>query len=114
MKKILLGLVALVVIIGGGFTWYNSEYGGKDYYIQVNKDGKKLTEKTPNGNTWHGFGYNEKGFDQAGHEKDLEFTALHNLRHDAYLKLTWNHKNGVTSWEEVQKKDVPEKALDKI
>jgi conserved hypothetical protein TIGR01655 len=114
MKKILLVLAALVLVIGGGVTWYNSEYGGKDYYIQVKKDGKEFSEKTHNGKTWHAYGYNEKGVDKAGQEKDLEFTAQHNLRHDAYLKITWNHKNGVTSWEEVQKKDVPEKSLDKI
>lgn len=115
MNKVLMGLAAAVLlVIGGGYAWYNSEYGGHDYYLQVHEDGKKLTEETQDGGTWHGFSYDEKAYSKTGEEKDMEFTATHNLKHEAYLKLIWNQKKGVTSWEEVQKKDVPEKALDKV
>lgn len=44
----------------------------------------------------------------------MNFTGDHNLRLDAYLRLVYNDKKGVTSWEEVQKQDVPQKALNKI
>ncbi|QPS71399.1 YxeA family protein [Lactococcus garvieae] len=115
MKKVLLGLVAVaLLLIGGGYTWYHSQYGGQDYYIQIHKDGEKLTQKTQDGGTWHGFGYDEKAYSKTGQEKELKFTTVRNLRQEAYLKLIWNRKNGVISWEEVQKKDVPEKALNNI
>ena len=54
-------------------------------------------------------GYNEKG-----EAKEMEFTGSHNLRHDAYLRLVYNDKKGVTSWEEVQKQDIPQKVQNKI
>ena len=55
MKKILIGLVALVFIIGGSaFAWYKINYGGTNYYVQIHNDGKKLEEKTQSGSVWHG------------------------------------------------------------
>ncbi len=39
-----------------------------------------------------------------GESKDISFTAGHNLRKEAYLKVTDNKTKGVTNWEEVQKK----------
>ena len=88
MKKILIGLVALVFIIGGSaFAWYKINYGGTNYYVQIHNDGKKLEEKTQSGSVWHGYGYKEKAYNNAGQEKTLDFTATHNLRHEAYLVI---------------------------
>ncbi|ADZ64018.1 hypothetical protein BUI56_01120 [Lactococcus lactis subsp. lactis] len=115
MKKILIGLVALVFIIGGSaFAWYKINYGGTNYYVQIHNDGKKLEEKTQSGSVWHGYGYKEKAYNNPGQEKTLDFTATHNLRHEAYLKLTYNKQKGVTNWEEVKKTAIPKKALDKL
>ncbi|MBS4459873.1 YxeA family protein [Lactococcus petauri] len=115
MKKILVTLIAgALLIIGGGYTWYNYEYGGQEYYVQIHIDGDKISSKTTDGGTWQGFNYKQKGYADSGKEKDLEFTSIHNLKHDAYLKVTYNNKNGVTKWEEVQRKDVPQKALNNI
>ena len=115
MKKILIGLVALVFIIGGSaFAWYKINYGGTNYYVQIHNDGKKLEEKTQSGSVWHGYGYKEKAYNNAGQEKTLDFTATNNLRHEAYLKLTYNKQKGVTNWEEVKKTAIPKKALDKL
>lgn len=49
-----------------------------------------------------------------GEAKDVSFTATHNLRKEAYLKVTDNKTKGVTNWEEVQKNDLPSKAKDKL
>lgn len=114
MKKILLGLVVLVLIIGGGFTWYNSEYGAKTYYIQIHEDGKMKKIEANNGDTITRYMYSVTGYDKEGKSQHLEMGESHNLRHDAFIKVLNNKKKGVISWEEVQKKDVPEKALDKI
>lgn len=55
MKKILIGLVALVFIIGGSaFAWYKINYGGTNYYVQIHNDGKKLEEKTQSGSVRFG------------------------------------------------------------
>ncbi|MFK4900123.1 YxeA family protein [Lactococcus petauri] len=114
MKKILIGLVMMaLLLIGGGYAWYNSEYGGTEYYVKIHEDGEKLTIKG-SGNPWHGFEYKKMGYTELGSERKLDFLTFHNLKHEAYLKVIYNDKKGVTSWEEVQQKDVPEKALSKI
>ena len=48
--------------------------------------------------------------------KELDFNANKDrpLRREAFLKVTWNKKKGVTSYEEVQQKDLPKKAADKL
>lgn len=47
-------------------------------------------------------------------KKRVTFMADHNLRKEAYLKLTVNSVKGVTSWEEVKKSEVPKEALKKL
>lgn len=56
------------------------------------------------------------GYTKEGKEKELDFNGqlTRPLRKGAYLKITWNKKKGVTSYEEVEKKDVPKTALEKL
>ena len=96
MKKVLFGLLALAVVIGGlGYGWYKSSYGGS---------GERMVS----------YEYKLPSYDKNGEGKDISFTATHNLRKDAYLKVTDNKAKGVTNWEEVQKNDLPSKAKDKL
>lgn len=114
MKKILFGIIALIILIGGsGFAWYKVTYGGGTYYVQITKDGKEKQE-TANGQKFSRFTYNIDSYQKDGKEKKVEFTAGHNLRKEAYLKLTVNSVKGVTSWEEVKKAEVPKEALKKL
>lgn len=56
------------------------------------------------------------GYTKEGKEKELDFKGqlTRPLRKGAYLKITWNKNKGVTSYEEVEKKDVPKTALEKL
>ena len=113
MKKILAGLIAFLLITGATtYSWYKISYAGTSCYVQINNDGKKTIEKGHENNVWHGFSYKEKVHEKSGKEKVLEFTSTHNLRKQAYLKLTYNKGKGVTNWEEIKKSEVPKKALD--
>lgn len=113
MKKILVGLIAVLLITGvTAYSWYKISYGGTSYYVQINNDGKKTIEKGHENNVWHGYSYKEKAYEKSGKEKVLEFTSTHNLRKQAYLKLTYNKEKGVTNWEEIKKSEVPQKDLD--
>lgn len=116
MEKKFLGIIAVVLLLigGGGYMWYNSEYGGTEYYVQIHEDGKVEKLKANNGDTVTRYNYSITGYDSKGNSQVLNMGESHNLRHDAYLKVLNNKKKGVLSWEEVQKKDVPEKALDKV
>lgn len=115
MKKILLAFVAgLLLLIGGGYTWYHIQHGGEKYYVQIKEDGEKKVERFDNGKQFDQYYYDMTGYNAKGESKELKYTADHNLKHEAYLKITYNARKGVTKWEEVQKEDVPEKALNKI
>lgn len=115
MKKILIGLIVIIVIIGGsGYAWYKSAYGGTSYYVKITADGKKTESRDDAGRIYYRYEYNQKAYDKAGVEKQIEFTADHNLRHDAYLDLTYNKTKGVTTWNEVQKSDLPVKVEAKL
>lgn len=115
MKKIIFGMLTLIVIIAaGGYTWYQMSYGGVSYYMQVTQDGKKTEIRDDAGKAFENYIYHEKAYESSGKEKSIEFTADHNLRHKAYIKLTYNNAKGVTNWEEVEKTKIPEKALEKL
>ena len=60
------------------------------------------------------YDYDIKSYQKDGKEKRVTFMADHNLRKEAYLKLTVNSVKGVTSWEEVKKSEVPKEALKKL
>lgn len=115
MKKVLVGIVALVlIVVGGGYACYHTAYGGDSYYVHIQEDGVAKKEKDDSGQEFTRYYYTLTGYDEKGEAKEMNFTGDHNLRHDAYLRLVYNDKKGVTSWEEVQKQDIPQKALNKI
>ena len=110
-----MGIVAVVlIVIGGGYAWYNSEYGGTEYYVQIHEDGKIEKLKADNGDTITRYNYSITGYDSKGNSQTLKMGESHNLKHDAYLEVLNNKKKGVIKWKEVQEKDVPEKAIEKI
>jgi len=112
LKKIMFSLMALIlIVIGGGFAFYKVTYGGVSYYVQIKEDGKEKEIALVNGNSVKRYDYSIEAFDSKGQEKVIKFDTDHNLRHEAYLKMTYNKTKGVTSWEEVEQAKVPEKAL---
>ena len=112
MKKIFFGIVALILIIGGaGFAWYKVTYGGGTYYVQITKDGKEKSGRTDSGDKYTEYIYDINSYQKDGKEKKVNFMADHNLRKEAYLKLTVNSVKGVTSWEEVKKQRFSKKPL---
>ena len=62
------------------------------------------------------YDYDLTGYNEDGDSKDLAFTAYRDrpLRKEAYLKITWNEKKGVTGYEEVQESDIPADALNQL
>ncbi|WP_232252368.1 YxeA family protein [Lactococcus garvieae] len=110
----MLGLAALLVIVGGAYTWYSSEYGGKIVYVKIQEDGKLEKVKSDDGRNIKRYNYSLNGYDKGGQSQKIKLSDSRNLRHDAYLKVLNNKKKGVMNWEEVYKKDIPEKALGKI
>lgn len=117
MKKFLIGLVSLIVLAFVGLQIAQKVVSsGDDYYVQITNDGERIVNKDDSGNQYVDYKYSLPGYDKNGEEKQLTFSAAKDrpLRKEAFLKITWNKKKGVTSYEEVQKKKVPEKAAEKL
>src|SRR5699024_1439111 len=57
--------------------------------------------------------YTQKAYDKQGKSRNLTFTAAQSLKLDKYLKIT--HKGAhVATYEEVNKQDIPKKAIKEI
>lgn len=89
-------------------------YGGDSFYVQINKEGNEEEVKDDLGKKFKLYTYVINAYQKDGKAKKVEFTADHNLRKEAYLKLTINSTKGLTSWEEVRKTEVPKKAFNKL
>ncbi|KRL85577.1 YxeA family protein [Lacticaseibacillus pantheris] len=117
MKKLLIGLIAFLLVTVGGLKIYEEvNYGGPSYYTQVTTDGKRFVDKGDNGQEYVDYNYVLTGYDDKGTAQKLTFNGnkARPLHRNAYLKLTYNQKKGVTKWEAVAKSAVPAKALTKL
>lgn len=88
--------------------------GKAEYYVQITMDGKEIKGKTDNGEQFTDYEYKLPGFDKDGKEKTMEFRAFKNLRKDAFLRVYYSEKKGVTAWEEVKKDEIPANAQEKL
>lgn len=119
MKKGMIGtIIAVVVIIGLGFTVLNIDFNRlnkEEFFVQVTQDGVLESTKLDSGEVVKTYHYKLNAVSASGEEKNIEFTANKNLRKNAYLKL-YVKKDSVTvsSYDEVKKEDLPKKTLAKF
>lgn len=113
MKKLLIGLVAVLLLGIGGMTLFTHFYNeGETYYTQVTTDGTKGEDRDTHGGTYVKYTYTLTGYDADGESRDLTFNVNRDtpLRRDAFLKMTWKENRGITRWEAVDQNDIPKKA----
>lgn len=117
MKKLLIGLGAFIIIAFVGYRLADHLImGGESYYVQITTDGEKQVDHADGGQEIISYRYELPGFNKEGKEKTMDFNGFQErpLRKDAFLKVTWNKNKGVTSYEEVQAKDIPSAAQEKL
>lgn len=117
MKKLLIGLGAFIIIVFGGYRLADHLImGGESYYVQITTDGEKQVDRADGGQEIISYRYELPGFNKEGKEKTMDFNGFQErpLRKDAFLKVTWNKNKGVTSYEEIQAKDIPSAAQEKL
>ena len=115
MKKVLVGLLAIMVmIIASGYTYYKMNYGGESYYVQILVNGEREETPADDHTPMVIYHYKLDSFNSKGDKKLVKFMASHNLRNQAYLELTYNKHKGVTNWNEVQEKEIPKPALKEL
>ncbi|MEK5067403.1 YxeA family protein [Sporosarcina sp. FSL K6-1508] len=117
MKKVIVAIAIIVVIIGFLITFRTvgfNRLGTESYYVQITESGTKLEDKSPGGELYVRYEYTLPAFDKKGNEKEFTFTGGHELRKDAYLELFIKKGKEVTSYQEVEKEEIPTKAKDKL
>jgi len=117
VKKFLIGLLIFIVVAFLGVKI--ADYvimSGEKYYVQITTDGTKIVSKENSGLETISYRYILPGYTKEGKKKQLDFEAqiTRPLHKGAYLKITWNKKKGVTSYEEIEKKDIPKPAVVKL
>lgn len=110
MKRVVFGLVAIIVLIAGNSVWHNSEHGGKNLFVKIQEDEKIEMKKSDNGHVTK-YKYSVIGFDEKGKSQEIKLTAQYSLKHYDYLKVVTNKKKGVLSWKEVKKQEIPKNPL---
>lgn len=115
-KKVLIGVgIASVLVLVGffGYTLLVKGVGSDYYYTKIATEGTRFTDKDSEGVEHIDYKYELTGFNEKGNKVELSFRGSKEvpLKKDAYLKVSYSSGKGVTSWEEVKKNQVPEKAL---
>ncbi|WP_099221315.1 YxeA family protein [Listeria costaricensis] len=100
-----LGILAVLAL---RFINFN-QIGADQYYVQITQNGDKQTEYADDGEDISRYNYELTGYDENGKAKKLSFDAEKNLRLNAYLRVYYKN-DVVSSYEEVQKQDIPQKA----
>ncbi|MBE5107155.1 YxeA family protein [Bacillus thuringiensis] len=114
MKRYI-ALFSILVVFASLLVGCDINRLGKDeYYVQITVDGKEYNGKASNGEKYKDYQYKLTGFDKDGKEKELEFNAQKNLRKEAFLRVYYSDKKGVTAWEEVKKDELPAKVKEKL
>ncbi|MBZ8172204.1 YxeA family protein [Staphylococcus cohnii] len=125
MKKILIlmpvVILALAIILIGMYLVSNGkkqegEIAGLIDHINplVKKKSSYVKTKKPDEFLeYDRVSYTQKAYDEQGESRNLTFTASQSLKLDKYLKIT--HKGAhVATYEEVNKQDIPKKAIEEI
>ena len=118
MKKTIISCLIIVAILLGGLVIIQNvnfnRLGADEFYTQINGEGTKIESKSDNGQKFVRYEYQLPAFDKGGEQKILTFTSQKQLREQAYLILFVKDEKGVTSYQEVEKKELPEKVSGKF
>ncbi|EHO49146.1 YxeA family protein [Lentilactobacillus kisonensis] len=111
MKKgTMITLLVIVVLAAAGGTWYHHAYGKTWYYGQVGS--MERYEKQPDGNPTTYY-YLINGWNKDGQHKRMEVGSVggHRFVKGRYIKVGWSRAQKVATYEQVQRNEIPKKAL---
>ncbi|WP_025027867.1 YxeA family protein [Caldalkalibacillus mannanilyticus] len=118
MKKIIIASAVIVAIVFGALVFLQNvninRLGADEYYTQVEGQGERLEDILSSGEIMVRYEYTLPAFNQAGQQKLLTFTAPKQLQEKAYLVLYVKNEKVVTSYQEVNEQEIPEKAAEKL
>lgn len=114
VTKICVGVLTIMLVgVTALFLKVKADHSGETYYTCLVKPGEYIKEIAEDSSCKE-YKYQTPGFNEEGEKLDLEFYSFREraLKTGAYLSIVYNKDNGVISYNEVAKKDIPEKALE--
>lgn len=115
MKKLVIGFGSIVVLFIAVIivlaTVDFNRIGKDNMYVQIPEQSMVEEMKLDSGEIMTRYWYTVLAYNDKGEEVELEFSAAKELRADAYLMMYVKDGDQVSSYDEVQEKDIPEKAL---
>ena len=110
VRKILIALVAVVIVVAGGVTFFAFSGSSSIYYTQI--DNSKVEKNSSNGGVIDLKGnlpylYTLAAYDENGGEKEVIFGTSKELKEGAFIRLEVMPIRGVISWSEVQYDELP-------
>ncbi|EOB3455231.1 YxeA family protein [Enterococcus hirae] len=116
MKKILSYSIVALLLIGGGWFWYNQTFATTEYYTKIVSKGERVSIGKGNEREQYRYKYNLPSYTEDGRAKYIDFDSFKDkpLKENAYLVLHVRKNNGVIGWEEINTKDVPSSVLNKL
>lgn len=114
MKKLVAIIGVLAVLFVGGVVFLATvdiQRLGKDHlYVQIAEPSRVEETKLDSGQIDTRYWYELPAYDDAGKQTLATFSAARALKVDAYLKLYVNKSGNVTSYDEVTREEIPDKA----
>lgn len=116
--KIFAAILIVGVLIAGGVAASKINFnrvGAKEYYTKIVGAGEPRDERDSSGEHYTRYEYSLDGYEKDGGQmKRLDFMANKQLREGAYLKVYVKETKGVTSYQEVQLDEIPDKIGNKL
>ncbi|MDQ0271913.1 YxeA family protein [Cytobacillus purgationiresistens] len=118
MKKVFISLSIVVALLIGAIiilaTVDFNRFGKDNAYVHITTPTSVEEMKLDSGEIMKSYWYTLPAYKENGDMIQVEFSGAKELRQDAYLMLYIKDGNHVTSFDEVQINDIPEKAKEKI
>ncbi|OZI13622.1 hypothetical protein CEW92_00445 [Bacillaceae bacterium SAS-127] len=113
MKKLVIFIGILAALFVGFILFIQNvnvnRLGADSYFVKITTDGKEIGDITDTGEKWTRYEYQLEAVNEKGETKPLEFTSQNPLHHDAYLEVFVKGENEVTSYQEVQQAELPDR-----
>ncbi|WP_060205114.1 YxeA family protein [Sporosarcina koreensis] len=113
MKKGLIAVGVLAIFLIGAIialaTMDFNRMGKDNAYYQIPAESSVEETKLESGEIMKRYLYTGTAYKENGESIEVEFSAAKELREGAYLKLYLKNGDEVTSYDEVQPSDIPEK-----
>ncbi|MCI9355422.1 MAG: YxeA family protein [Firmicutes bacterium] len=109
-KKILIGIIAIIMCFICFSMWILSGIGNTYYYVQI--DNSKIEQINSSGgvidfNGGMSYSYSLPAYSENGNKKNITFGTSRELKEGAFIELTVVPIRGVIEWKEVQYNEMP-------